>query len=168
MRRLEKEIKNPNILLEILEDSQVCRIGFAVDNIPHIVPVNFGYKNNKVYIHSATEGSKIDMIAKNNYVCFEMELYDEVIKAKKSCGWTTKYRSIIGWGNIEIVNDKAKKVEGLDIIMAKYGKAENNDYSDAMLKKTALLVLTIDHYTGKQSGDWKSVPATLVAANFGG
>ena len=154
MRRLDKEIKDPKVLLEILNGSQVCRIGFAIDNVPHIVPVNFGYYKNKLYIHSATEGSKIDMIAKNNYVCFEMELYDEVVKAKKSCGWTTKYRSIMGWGNIEIVNDKAKKVEGLDIIMSKYGRTENNDYTDAMLEKTVLLVLSIDHFTGKQSGDW--------------
>ena len=168
MHGFDKKIKDPNILLEILKDSQVCRIGFSIDNVPHIVPVNFGYFDNKLYFHSATEGSKIDMIAKNNYVCFEMELYDEVVKAKKSCGWTTKYRSIIGWGKIEIVNDKNKKVEGLDIIMAKYGRTDPNDYSDVILEKTVLLVLTIDHYTGKQSGDWKPVPATSVAANLGG
>ena len=162
MRRLDKEIKDPKVLLEILNGSQVCRIGFAIDNVPHIVPVNFGYSDNTLYIHSATEGSKIDMIAKNNYVCFEMELYDEVIKAKKSCGWTTKYRSIIGWGKIEIVKEKDRKVEGLDIIMAKYGRTENNEYTDVMLEKTVLLVLSIDHFTGKQSGE--IVPATSVTS----
>lgn len=154
MRRLDKEITDQQILDEILNKSRVVRLAFSIDNIPHIVPVNFGYSENKLYIHSATEGSKIEMISKNNLVCFEMELYDEIIKAKKSCGWTTKYRSIIGWGKLEIVNDKESKIEGLDRIMTKYGRTEPNDYSDALLDKTMLLVLTIDRYTGKQSGDW--------------
>ena len=77
-----------------------------------------------------------------------------LVKAKKSCGWTTKYRSIIGWGKIEILDDKAGKINGLDIIMTKYGRTEPNDYSDAMLDKTLVLVLTIESFTGKQSGDW--------------
>ena len=154
MRRLDKEITSQKILDEILNKSRVVRLAFSIDSIPHIVPVNFGYSENKLYIHSATEGSKIDMISKTNLVCFEMELYDEIIKAKKSCGWTTKYRSIIGWGKIEIVRDKPGKIQGLDIIMTKYGRTEPNDYSDAMLDKTLVLVLTIDKYTGKQSGDW--------------
>lgn len=154
MRRLDKEITDQQILDEILNESRVVRLAFSIDNIPHIVPVNFGYAENKLFIHSATEGSKIEMISKNNLVCFELELYDEIIKAKKSCGWTTKYRSIIGWGKIEIVKDKPGKVKGLNIIMAKYGRTEPNDYSDGMLDKTLLLVLTIDSYTGKQSGEW--------------
>ena len=155
MRRLDKEITEQLVLNEILNDSRVVRIGFAIDNIPHIVPVNFGYQNNKLYIHSAADGQKIELILKNNYVCFEMELYDEIVEARKSCNWTTKYRSIIGWGNIRIVKDNRDKSMGLDIIMAKYGRNENNDYSEAMLNKTVLLVLDIEKYTGKQSGGWE-------------
>ena len=155
MRRLDKEITDQSILDKILNDSQVLRIGFAIDNIPHIVPVNFGYSNNKFYMHSATAGSKIEMISKNSYICFEMELYDEVVKAKKSCNWTAKYRSIIGWGTIHIVEDTTEKIKGLDIIMAKYGRKENNDYTEAMLNKTVLLVIEIEKYTGKQSGSWE-------------
>ena len=154
MRRLDKEINEKALLEEILNKSQVVRIGFAVNNIPSIFPVNFGYAANKIYIHSATEGSKIDLISKNNQVCFEMELYDEIIKAKKSCNWTTKYRSIIGWGIITIETDKKEKIKGLDIIMAKYGKPLNNDYTDSMLEKMVLLVIEIDRFTGKQSGKW--------------
>ena len=155
MRRLDKEIKNQPILDEILNESSVLRIGFAIDNIPHIVPVNFAYQNGRLYFHSATSGQKIDMISKNSYVCFEMELYEEVIKAKKSCNWTTKYRSIIGWGSIRKVETHNEKVQGLNFIMTKYGRSENNDYSDEMLSKTVLLVVDIEKYTGKQSGNWE-------------
>ncbi len=155
MRLLDKEITDPRILEEILNNSQICRLGFAIDNIPHIVPVNFGYKNNTLFIHSATAGNKIDMIGQNDYVCFEMELYNEVIKATKACSWTTKYRSIIGWGKISIVKDKERKIAGLDVIMSKYGGGDYNEYDEKVLEKTVVLEIAIDKLTGKQSGRWE-------------
>ena len=155
MRRLDKEITDPLILQEILNKSQVCRLGFAIDNIPHIVPVNFGYENNTIYIHSATSGNKIHMIGQNNYVCFEMELYDEIIRAKKACNWTTKYRSIIGWGKISIIHEKTRKINGLNEIMSKYGGDDTNDFDEKVLEKTVVLEIEIDRYTGKQSGKWE-------------
>lgn len=154
MRRLDKEITDPLILNEILTKSRVCRIAFAIDGTPHIFPVNFGYKNNRIYIHSSTEGSKIDMVAKNNHICFEMELHDEIVRAKKACGWTTKYRSVIGWGTISMVKTRDEKIHGLNIIMEKY-EGPTDDYPDAMLDKTNVLVIEIEKFTGKQSGRWE-------------
>lgn len=155
MRRLDKEITKPIILEEILNKSQTCRLGFSINNIPHIVPVNFGYQNNTIYIHSATSGKKIDMIGQNNYVCFEMELYDEVIRANKACNWTTKYRSIIGWGKISIIHEKARKINGLNVIMSKYGGDDTNEFDEKVLEKTVVLEIEIDHFAGKQSGKWE-------------
>ena len=155
MRRFDRLITDTKIIEKILNESSICRIGFSIDNEAHIVPVNFGYKDNKLIIHSAPEGSKIDFIKKNDRVCFEMELEHEILTGKKACNWTTKYRSIIGYGHISIVNDKTRKIEGLDIIMSKYGGPEKNIYSDKSLKETVLLIIEIDTLTGKQSGKWE-------------
>ncbi len=154
MRRLDKEIIDQTILDEILYNSQVVRVAFSIDNVPHIVPLSFGYFDNKLYIHSATEGSKIEMINKNNYVCFEMELHSEIMKDNIACNWTTKYRSIIGWGRISIVHDHEEKIKGLDVIMEKYRGKNKNDYNKTLLNRMVLLVIEIEKYTGKQSGDW--------------
>ena len=155
MRRLDKEIKDPAILNEILYQSQVVRIAFSIDNIPHIIPLSYGYKNNKLFIHSATQGSKIEMIKQNDYICFEMELFSEVVKDKLACNWTTKYRSIIGWGRISIVNKTKEKIDGLNVIMEKYGERHNHTYHERSLENMVLLIIEIDHFTGKQSGEWK-------------
>ena len=152
MRRSDKLISDPKIIEQILNESSICRIAFSVDGEAHILPVNFGYKDNKLYIHSAPEGQKIDFIKKNNRVCFEMELDHEIIKDKVACNWTTKYRSVIGHGTILIVHEKSQKIEGLDIIMSKYGGPDKNTYADAILKKMILLVIEIDTLTAKQSG----------------
>lgn len=51
MRRSEKEIKDTAIIEGILDQAKVCRIAVCDDNIPYIVPLNFGYKNRVLYNH---------------------------------------------------------------------------------------------------------------------
>jgi hypothetical protein len=155
MRRLDKEITDPKVINEILDNSSVLRIGFAIDGMPHIVPVNFAHQDNILYIHSAPAGNKIKMIGKNNRVCFEMELYEEIIRAEKACNWTTKYRSVIGWGTIRISENTDEKIAGLDLIMKKYGSSGPNEYNKKMLDQMVLILIEIDQMTGKQSGHWE-------------
>ncbi|PLW99400.1 MAG: pyridoxamine 5'-phosphate oxidase family protein [Marinilabiliales bacterium] len=155
MRRFDKLITDSQIIEKILNESSICRIGFSVDGEAHIIPVNFGYRDNKLFIHSATDGRKIDFIMQNNRVCFEMELDHEIITGKAACDWTTKYRSIIGYGYISIIDDSSQKKAGLDIIMSKYGGPNTNTYSEKILKKMVLLVIEIDTLSGKQSGEWE-------------
>lgn len=58
MRRSDKEIKDKNIIQWILKEAQVCRIALCNDNKPYIIPMNFGFKDNYIYLHSAAEGKK--------------------------------------------------------------------------------------------------------------
>ena len=58
---------------DIIRGSNVCRIALAKDNIPYIVPVSFGYDGESIYIHTAKEGKKINIIKNNNNLCFEFE-----------------------------------------------------------------------------------------------
>lgn len=154
MRRKDKEITDKKIIEEILAKSVICRLAMIDEDEPYIVPVNFGYSDNVIYIHSAPKGRKIDLIKKNNRVCFEIEYQSEVIKKEKACDWTTKYRSVIGYGNIEIITDEEGKKQGLDIIMNQHGRSENNVYNKSLLKDMVILKLEIKKMTGKQSGEW--------------
>jgi nitroimidazol reductase NimA-like FMN-containing flavoprotein (pyridoxamine 5'-phosphate oxidase superfamily) len=62
MRKKDKEIKDKELMESILKRAIICRMGLSENNVPYIVPLNFGYKNNFLYFHSAKEGRKIDMI----------------------------------------------------------------------------------------------------------
>lgn len=150
MRRTEKEIDDQNVINKILSESMICRIGLFDEEYPYVVPVNFGYKNNSLYIHSALNGKKIDLIKKNNKVCFEIEEAYKIVEDEISCNWTTKYRSVIGYGDIEIVSDFEEKKKGLDVIMTQHGKTVNT-YSDKLVKRVVILKLNIKNATGKQS-----------------
>ena len=135
-------------------ESEICRIAMIDGSEPYIVPLNYGYANNMIYIHSAIEGRKIEVLKVNNRVCFEIEYATGIIKKDEACKWSAKYRSIIGYGKVEIVTDTDSKKKGLDIIMKKYGYQGVPEYNEGSLGRMLLLQLKIDKITAKQAGDW--------------
>ena len=154
MRRKDKEITDRKIIEEIISKSIVCRVAMFDEEYPYILPFNYGYHQNALYIHSALKGKKLDLIKKNNKVAFVIELPYEIITGEKSCDWTTKYKSVVGFGKIEILTSEEEKRNGLDIIMAQHGKSEGNNYSDKSIIPMLILKLTIESVTGKQSGEF--------------
>ena len=150
MRKTERNIEDPKIINQILSGGIICRVAFFDEEYPYIVPLNYGYKNNSLFIHCAKEGKKIDLLQKNNKVCFEIEDAYKVVESDVSCEWTTKYRSVIGTGEIEIVNDFAEKEAGLDVIMTQHGKKDNS-YHKNLVDRVSILKLNIKSMTGKQS-----------------
>ena len=153
MRRKDKEITDNKIIEEILSGSEICRIAIADVDTPYIVPLNYGYRNGYLYFHTASQGRKIDLLKRNNRVAFEIEFSSEITRDDLPCKWTTRYRSLIGAGTVEIIEEINLIKEGLDIIMTHYGHQQKN-YEEAYLKRIVILRLSIDRISGKQSGDW--------------
>lgn len=152
MRRHDKEITDSGLINEIMKTSEICRLGFTDGDEAYIVPVNYAYDNGNLYIHSAPAGKKIDLIRKNNKVSFEIENCYEIVKGEIACNWSAKYRSVMGRGRIEILEDTASKVRGLDLIMRKHGATIELRYDEAVLAKMVILKLSVESVTGKQSG----------------
>jgi len=154
MHRKNNEITDKKIIEEILTKSELCRVAILDDEFPYIVPFNYGYRDNALYFHSATKGKKIDLIRKNNKVCFEITYSSEITKGENACDWATKYRSVIGYGTIEIISDLQEMEKGLDVLLEHYGRTENNIYNAKSIKNMFILKLSIESLTGKQLGDW--------------
>jgi len=153
MRRQDKEITDKAIIEEILTKSGICRIAIQDDDIPYLVPLNYGYYNGALYFHSASRGRKIELLKRNNRVAFEIEFAGEIIKDDMPCKWSSRYRSVMGTGTIEILADAKQIRDGLDIIMTHYGHAQNT-YDEAYFSMIVILKLNIKNISGKQSGEW--------------
>ena len=61
MRRKEKEITEKAVQEEILRQAEVGRLGTAVDGVPYVVPMNFCYVEDTIYLHSFKDGKKIKL-----------------------------------------------------------------------------------------------------------
>jgi hypothetical protein len=133
-----------------MEEALVCRIGLSDDGMPYIVPMNFGLGENCLYLHCATAGLKLDILRKNNRVCFEMDLLREVVRGESACSWTVRYESVIGFGRAVILDVLAEKRTAIDRIMEHYGAAGPFSYPDATLARTAIIRIDIESITGKR------------------
>jgi nitroimidazol reductase NimA-like FMN-containing flavoprotein (pyridoxamine 5'-phosphate oxidase superfamily) len=154
MRRKEKEITDTKIIGDILASAEVCRLAMVDDGEPYIVPLNYGYRDNALYVHSAPEGRKIDILKRGGKVCFEVESASAIVRHAEPCHWGAKARSLIGYGSVEIITDLEEKKRGLDVIMAHYGKAGPNAYDEKQLRAVVILRISIESVTCKQLGDW--------------
>jgi nitroimidazol reductase NimA-like FMN-containing flavoprotein (pyridoxamine 5'-phosphate oxidase superfamily) len=153
MRRKEREITDIQELEGIIKDCDVCRVALADGNVPYIVTMNFGYSadNGIIYFHSALEGKKIDMMRKNDYVCFAMDTDHVLRTGKNACDFGMSYSSVVGYGNISIVKDHAERVSGLNHIMSHYAGKGEFSYKSDVIGRTLVLRLDIKEMTGKRS-----------------
>ena len=154
MRRADKEVTDPRIIDELFAIATVCRIAMIDRGEPYVVPVNYGYRDNTLYIHSAAAGRKIDVLRRNSRVCFEIESASEITRRAEPCHWGTRARSLIGYGRVKILTDRAEKKRGLDIIMAHYGKTDLHAYDEKQLDAVVILRIAIESVACKQLGDW--------------
>ena len=152
MRRKDKEVKDKDIIKSALNRAVVCRLGLTENDMPYIVPMNFGYKDNCLYFHSAPIGKKIEIIKKNNQVCFEIDIDHELVITESACNATMKYLSIIGSGKAELIDDFERKQKALEIIMDHYTPKKIHDFSKKMIEKIVIIKVKIEEMTGKISG----------------
>lgn len=152
MRRKDKEITDIKSIEEIINKAKVFRLALALNNTPYVVPLCFGYHANTIYFHSAREGKKIDILKKNNRVCFEFDIETELVESEKGCNWSMKYRSVIGFGRVVFIEKLDEKKEALEIIMENYSK-RTFQFPENMANATLVAKIDIEQISGKFSAD---------------
>jgi len=162
MRRKDKQIPERARLEEVLARARVCRLAMAEEGpqgpVPYVVPVFFASRGDKLLVHCAKEGRKLDILARNPRVCIEVDECRAVFPADKPCAYSAVFRSVIASGTAALVQDPEARRAALDLLMVKYaGRATGPgfEFSDATLQNTAVLEITLDQITGKQSPSWE-------------
>ena len=144
-----KEITTDRDTIEsIIQQAAICRIGLAENGQPYVVPVCFGYQDGAIYFHSGQMGKKMDILRRNDAVCFEIDVDHHLEPGSSGCKYSMTYRSVIGFGHATLLEDSAEKRRALDVIMAHY-QAAPDDYPDPVVTETAVVKITIDQMTAK-------------------
>lgn len=154
MRRNDREVTNQADLIHIMEQCDVCRLALNDDGYPYILPLNFGMQMENgmpvLYFHGAAEGTKYQLIARDNRASFEMDCGHQLITdaEKGYCYCTMEYESVIGRGHVEILSDEEKQ-EALQILMDHY-HTDGAVFNPAAMSRTTVFKLTVEHMTGKK------------------
>jgi nitroimidazol reductase NimA-like FMN-containing flavoprotein (pyridoxamine 5'-phosphate oxidase superfamily) len=152
------QIKSQQKIQEFLNQEHVGRISSIDENgYPQIIPMNFVYLNNSIYMHSHIKGEKIENIHRNNKVGFEVDRELEFLPSyfedpKDASLADTLYISVVIKGKAMLVSDKKEKTLALNGLMEKYqpeGKYEPIQPTMKVLDGVAVIKVIPDTLYGK-------------------
>lgn len=120
------EIKSKQKIIEFLSQEHVGRVcSVDKDGFPQIIPMNFVFLNDSIYMHSHTRGEKLENIKSNSKVGFEVDRELEFLPSyfthpTDASQADTLYISVVIKGIGTIVSDKNEKTLALNGLMEKY------------------------------------------------
>ncbi|MDD3221825.1 MAG: pyridoxamine 5'-phosphate oxidase family protein [Clostridia bacterium] len=152
MRRKDREIKDLEMIKEIMAKCDCVRLGFQDAEGLYIVPLNFGFTEEDgewtIYCHGAAAGRKGDCIRESGYAAFEMDTKHELVTGEAACKYSYLYESIIGDGTIEMIEDIEEKKAGLEIVMNHYDKGDW-EFNEMILKMVGVFKLKVKNLSCK-------------------
>jgi nitroimidazol reductase NimA-like FMN-containing flavoprotein (pyridoxamine 5'-phosphate oxidase superfamily) len=150
MQRKDREITNREEIDQILNEALVFRVAFARDNEPYLVPLFYGYDGRRLYFHTARQGRKLEFLAANNRVCFEVEGPFEIVARDRACNWSAYFQSVIGCGRVTEMQSIEEKQYAINQIMRHYsGREWQLEASD--FETTRVWCIDIESLSGKRS-----------------
>lgn len=121
---------------------------------PYITPLNYVVWGGKIYFHCARQGRKLDNIAANDKVCFEVSRTEKYYFSERPCSCGTRYVSVLVFGTAGLVNDEAVKIRVLTLLTEKYTGARSVQPIDAAMAAGCCVVeITAEEISGKRNVD---------------
>ena len=152
MTKRERQVTDENQIRHILDTAKVLHLGLAVNDEPYVVPMNYGYTMEAgklvLYMHSALQGKKLDMMRANQKVFFEMDCDLAPFEGEKPCQYGLVYSSVMGRGTARIVEDVEEKIEAMKFLM-KTQTGKDFEFNDRLVSIVAVIRIDVAEYTAK-------------------
>lgn len=152
MTRREFEVKDPRVIRKILDESKSLHLGLVDDGMPYVVPMSYGYtlEDGKLtlYLHSASKGYKLDVIAKDPTCCFEMNCGVEPFQGKIPCQYGITYYSLMGRGKAVMVEDVEEKERAMTLLM-KTQTGKDFEFNERLVSIVSVIRIDVSEYTAK-------------------
>ncbi len=147
MRRSDRQAGAEDIE-KILAEGEYGVLSVTGDNgYAYGVPLNYAYQDKTIYIHSATEGFKLQSMEKNNKVSFCVVTDVKLLPDQ----FATNFKSVIAFGTASEA-DADEKAKALLMLIEKYSAdfmEEGKKYIEDAGPQARVFKIEIDHVTGK-------------------
>ena len=155
MRRSDREVSDKSEIFGIISRCDILRLGLCGEDGPYIVPMCFGALFGggtfTLYLHSAAQGMKMELIRRGGRACFEADTGVKLVPGREACSFSFEYESVIGFGEVCEVSDTEEKKLALRLIMEHYVKGMEFSFTNGQADTVSVLRLRADSVTGKRS-----------------
>jgi uncharacterized protein len=158
MKRLPKRGDfDRETVYKILDEAIVCHVGFTVENQPFVIPTGFARSGEKLLIHGSAASRMMRNLSEGIDVCVTVTLIDGLVLARSAFHHSVNYRSVVIFGNAEIIKEEAEKYEALRLFtehITPHRWQEIREPNSKELKGTTVLKLPITEASAKiRTGD---------------
>ena len=159
MRRQDREITDPSIILDIIHSLPFGHLAMNDAGKPYGVTMNYlseldADRNAVLYFHGAKEGRKAEILARDPHVYFFAERDDGpkvIVRPNGTKSVTNLYVSVAGEGVMELVEDAAEKRRVLLAMANAFSDEPIESIPDAVVERTAVWKLVLNGVTGKSN-----------------
>ncbi len=147
-------IDNSKQIEEIIKACKICFLGLSdQNNQPYVIPMNFGYHNNIIYLHSGQFGRKWEIMKMNPKACVTFNVGENIKYQDEqvACSWRMQSKSVVATGNIEFINNIDEKEEILHIFMKQYSDKAFK-FNTPAVKNVGVMRMKIESITAKEFG----------------
>lgn len=138
----------------VLKTEKICFVGFSDKNgIPYVLPMNYGYEDEVIYLHSAPEGKVLRILEENRNVCITFCTQPKLIwqHPEVACSYRMQSKSVVCNGKVVFEEDFAEKERILNVIMRQYIDKEFK-YSEPAVNNVKIWKVNIDTISAKEFG----------------
>lgn len=151
MRRSDREITDIGEIRSIVNDCKVIRLAIQSEDVPYIVPLNFGFSEGNghftFYCHCAHEGRKLDLLRRNPRVGFEMDCRGKLDEADHPCGYGYFYASVIGAGTVDFPEGE-EKLSALSALM-RHMAGREDVFTEEQASSVTVLAIRVETLSAK-------------------
>lgn len=148
------EVEERALIEEIISKNKLCYVGLIdLEGKPYVIPMNFGYQDDIVYLHSGREGGSIKALESNPEICITF-CTDPTLTYQNeqvACSYRMKGASVICRGKVVFEEDFQEKVNALNIIMRQYAD-RSFTYSEPAVNNVLIWKVEIEAISTKVFG----------------
>ena len=157
IRRQDRAITDDAWIAYFLGKAEYGVFATCKDGQPFTVARNFAYDPQKhvIYFHGARKGRTFENVGDGRAVNLNVSEMGEWIVADRAMNFGVKYKGVVVFGRLTVVEDADEAKLGLQLLMDKYFPAlrPGVDYeaaTDEDLKVTAIFRVDIEAWSGKE------------------
>lgn len=160
MRRTLKEVKDEAKMIDLLSKAKVGYLGLSDEEGTYVVPLNYVWKDQKIYFHGSEQGRKTDAIKLNKRVCFTVSEDRGTVANPAPANIGTDYMSVMVFGRVRVIESLEDATAALQAMLDKFvpGYFERelegkyvDSYRSSLGSKTVVYCLEPDQLTAKET-----------------
>ncbi|MEQ9606341.1 MAG: pyridoxamine 5'-phosphate oxidase family protein, partial [Kiloniellaceae bacterium] len=136
----------------ILDAGLICHVGYVIDGQPYVTPTMYWRKDDRVYWHGSSASKMLRHLGTGPRVSFTVALMDGLVLARSGFHSSVNYRTVMAYGNAELVSDPEAKLTALEDMMERIVPGRWPDLKPPTpqeLKATTVVSLKLEEVAAK-------------------